>query len=100
MGFADISLFSRDLGRRQRLGTVLVAPAGYTTAPFPSLYWPLHKDPSYARYLYYNTDIWRLTLFWTLIFFTAFHLIAGLYAFLMLLLAASCTRSNKKVTGC
>ncbi|KAJ5218418.1 uncharacterized protein N7498_000517 [Penicillium cinerascens] len=53
-------------------------PINYQTPEFPSLYNPvpwLHKE---AYYLYYTKDIWRYTLFWTLIFYAATHLpVAG-----------------------
>jgi len=42
------------------------------------LYSPVQGDPGF--YLYYSNDIWRFTLFWTLIIFQAFHLAASGYA--------------------
>ena len=56
-------------------------PPFYKTPSFPSLYWligPLHVvNPAY---LYHIRDIWRFTLFWTLIIFEAAHLAAGTFA--------------------
>ncbi|KAF8470155.1 hypothetical protein BDZ91DRAFT_807412 [Kalaharituber pfeilii] len=42
-------------------------PLGYIPPAFPSLYWPINPHPTAPRYLYYPTDIWKFTLFWTLI---------------------------------
>ncbi|KFY19606.1 hypothetical protein V493_07894 [Pseudogymnoascus sp. VKM F-4281 (FW-2241)] len=50
------------------------APLDYVAPPFPSLYWPLHTQPGVASYLYYVNDIWRFTLYWTLIFYASFHI--------------------------
>ena len=58
-------------------------PPGYTTPPFPSLYWPVRADPHEPAYLYYADDIWRFTLFWSLILFGGFHLASGCYGFCM-----------------
>jgi hypothetical protein len=54
---------------------------GYRTPPFPSLYW-LIGPPDIVKpaYLYHHKDIWRFTLFWTLIFLEAAHLLVGTYA--------------------
>lgn len=53
-------------------------PINYEVPPFPSLYDPLPSHHQQAYYLYYTTDIWRFTLFWTLIFYAATHLtVAG-----------------------
>ncbi|KAI9853019.1 MAG: hypothetical protein M1838_002798 [Thelocarpon superellum] len=65
------------------------APIGYTTPPFPSLYYlSIQINPTFspdvAKYLYYSSDIWRFTLLWTLIVYGAFHLAAGAYAVAML----------------
>jgi hypothetical protein len=54
-------------------------PLGYTTPSFPSLYWPINVKPGQALYLYYNSDIWRFTLFWTFIIYGTF-ISASLYA--------------------
>lgn len=35
-------------------------------------------------HLYYTDDIWRFTLYWTLILFAGFHLASGVYAFFMM----------------
>ncbi|SLM39384.1 hypothetical protein LPUS_09911 [Lasallia pustulata] len=55
------------------------APIDYVTPRFPSLYWPFDADGA-ATYLYYSKDIWRFTLFWTIIIFEASHLAASAYA--------------------
>lgn len=53
-------------------------PINYQTPGFPSLYDPLPSHHKEAYYLYYTKDIWRFTLFWTLIFYGATHLtVAG-----------------------
>jgi hypothetical protein len=49
-------------------------PINYKVPEFPSLYDPLPSHHKEAYYLYYTTDIWRYTLFWTLIFYAATHL--------------------------
>lgn len=53
----------------------------YRTPPFPSLYWligPPHLV--HPAYLYHIKDIWRFTLFWTLILLEAAHLLVANYA--------------------
>ncbi|KAJ5591636.1 uncharacterized protein N7459_002005 [Penicillium hispanicum] len=53
-------------------------PINYQTPEFPSLYDPLPSHHKEAHYLYYTKDIWRFTLYWTLIFYAATHLtVAG-----------------------
>ena len=53
----------------------------YKTPPFPSLYWLIGPpDVVKPAYLYHIRDIWRFTLFWTLIIFEAAHLAVALYA--------------------
>ena len=56
--------------------TINPVPPGYTSPPFPSLYSPFQT----GIYLYHDTDVWRFTLFWTLIIFEVFHLAASGYA--------------------
>ena len=55
-------------------------PLGYVTPSFPSLYWPLNNEKFSLSYLYYTSDIWRFTVYWTLIFFAGFYGSAGLIA--------------------
>lgn len=56
-------------------------PENYKTPPFPSLYWLIGPDNLVQpRFLYHVHDIWRFTLFWTIIIFEAVHLLAGTYA--------------------
>ena len=56
-----------------------VAPDNYQTPTFPGLY--LFRAPSHEpKYLYHSHDIWRFTLFWTIIIFEGFHLAASGYA--------------------
>ena len=64
--------------RSSRSRTVNAPPADYTTPPFPSLYSPIGGQS--GNYLYRSNDVWRFTLFWTLIIFEAFHLAASGYA--------------------
>lgn len=55
-------------------------PIGYLVPKFPSLYWPIN-DPRYNfAFLYYITDIWKFTLYWTLIFNAAFYGSVGVCA--------------------
>lgn len=56
------------------------APLDYVTPRFPSLYWPFDAPAGAATYLYYSHDIWRFTLFWTILIFEASHLAASAYA--------------------
>ena len=62
--------------------TTGAVPAEYHTPPFPSLYWPIKSNVRFdhPKYLYYRQDVWRFTLFWTIIIFEAFHVVASLYA--------------------
>nr|CDP32487.1 Putative protein of unknown function [Podospora anserina S mat+] len=55
-------------------------PPGYTQPPFPSLFWP-PQDSKVA--LYELDDIWKFTLYWTLILYGLFHLGAVGVAVLM-----------------
>ncbi|KAI9884706.1 MAG: hypothetical protein M1823_003487 [Watsoniomyces obsoletus] len=57
--------------------------AQYTSPQFPSLYWPINAQAGEAVYLYYYGDIWRFTLFWTLIVYGAVYLSASAYALAM-----------------
>lgn len=60
-----------------------VQPLSYTTPPFPSLYWPFNTDPAVPQYLYSLTDIWRFTLYWTLITIPVAHFLVAIWAVLM-----------------
>lgn len=61
--------------------TTTWVPENYKTPSFPSLYWLIGPDNLVQpRYLYHVRDIWRFTLFWTIIIFEAVHLLAGTYA--------------------
>lgn len=57
-------------------------PIGYTTPAFPSIYWPL--GPLRSKYeqlfLYYSSDIWMFTVFWSMIFFFVVYGLAGVGA--------------------
>ena len=55
-------------------------PSGYKTPPFPSLYWFINGKADRPQYLYHMSDIWRFTLFWTIIIFELCHFTAGGYA--------------------
>lgn len=55
-------------------------PQDYVTPGFPSLYWPFPITGDQASYLYNASDIWRFTLYWTLIPYAAMHLAASAYA--------------------
>ncbi|OAX82317.1 hypothetical protein ACJ72_03328 [Emergomyces africanus] len=60
-----------------------VIPLDYKTPSFPSLYVDLGFYHDGARYLYYTGDVWRFTLFWTLLFYIGAHLSAALWAVVM-----------------
>jgi hypothetical protein len=49
-------------------------PLDYTSPPFPSLYIPVVGVTGLNNYLYYTSDIWRFTLYWTLILYGGAHL--------------------------
>ncbi|KAF1997148.1 integral membrane protein [Amniculicola lignicola CBS 123094] len=55
-------------------------PLGYRSPEWPSLYWPLPIGTSQPYYLYFASDIWRFTLYWTLLFFGAMHLVVAGWA--------------------
>lgn len=56
-----------------------IAPDDYTTPPFPGLY-SFQTALTEPVYLYHSRDIWRFTLFWTIIIFEGFYLAASGYA--------------------
>lgn len=56
------------------------APLDYTVPPFPSLYVPIIGVPEAQNYLYHLTDVWRFTLFWTLILYAGTHFIVAAFA--------------------
>lgn len=60
----------------------LNVPIGYTTPKFPSLFWPVGAGAhGYQRlFLYYSFDVWKFTVYWLMIFYGAFYLLAGLLA--------------------
>jgi len=58
-------------------------PLSYTTPEFPALYWPVHARTGEAQYLYFLTDIYRFTLYWTLITLVAAHVFVATWAVLM-----------------
>jgi Putative transmembrane protein 170 len=69
-------------------------PLDYDRPCFPSLYWPINPSPGESRYLYYQSDIWRFTLYWTLITYAGVHLSASLWAVLMQLRAVVATKTK------
>ncbi|SPQ22304.1 a53aa926-aee7-4a47-8d33-a69cb37cab20 [Thermothielavioides terrestris] len=56
------------------------APAESTVPPFPSLFWPPRES---AVVLHELDEMWKFTLFWTLILYGLFHLGAVGVAVLM-----------------
>jgi hypothetical protein len=58
-------------------------PLSYVTPDFPSLYWPIRASPGEPKYLYYAGDMWRFTLFWTLITVGVAHVLVAIWAVLM-----------------
>lgn len=69
-------------------------PSDYVRPSFPSLYWPINASPGDPRYLYYQSDIWRFTLYWTLITYAGVHLSASLWAVLMQLRSALASKTK------
>lgn len=57
-------------------------PIGYTTPPFPSIHWPLGalKQQYQELFLYYSSDIWKFTVYWSIIFFAAVYTLVGISA--------------------
>ncbi|KAF8419650.1 hypothetical protein EV426DRAFT_700795 [Tirmania nivea] len=64
-------------------------PLNYHRPSFPSLYWPINPLPSQTHYLYYPTDIWRFTLFWTLISYVVCFGIVGVWGWGMVATGSS-----------
>ena len=64
-------------------------PPNYRSPPFPSLYWPINPLPSQTHFLYYPSDIWRFTLFWTLISYVVCFGIVGVWGWVMVALGTS-----------
>lgn len=67
-----------------RGNTTQTAPPFYDTPPFPSLYWFIRGKPHDPQYLYHQGDIWRFTLFWTIIVYELIHIAASGYALVIL----------------
>ena len=63
-------------------------PLSYATPPFPSLYWPIRASVGTPKYLYSSSDIWRFTLYWTLITISLAHILVATWAVLMQFLSA------------
>ncbi|KAI5965261.1 uncharacterized protein KGF55_001481 [Candida pseudojiufengensis] len=59
-------------------------PIGYTTPEFPSIFWPIGPTrQSYLNsYLYYSWDIWRFTVYWSLILSGSLYFCVGSLAML------------------
>ncbi|KAL1967871.1 hypothetical protein VTN77DRAFT_2560 [Rasamsonia byssochlamydoides] len=49
-------------------------PLDYRAPSFPSLHVPVFGVAGESNYLYYTEDIWRFTLYWTLILYGGAHL--------------------------
>ena len=65
--------------------TTTIPDPNYKTPPFPSLYWLIGPDDVVKpAYLYHKRDIWRFTLFWTIIIYEAAHLLAASYAVILI----------------
>ncbi|KAK5102973.1 hypothetical protein LTS08_003776 [Lithohypha guttulata] len=58
-------------------------PLSYDTPAFPSLYWPFDTNPATPKYLYSLTDIWRFTLYWTLLTVPTAHILVAGWAVIM-----------------
>ncbi|KIW25233.1 uncharacterized protein PV07_08429 [Cladophialophora immunda] len=58
-------------------------PLSYETPEFPALYWPVHANPGEPQYLYFLSDIYLYTLYWTLITMVAAHGCVATWAVLM-----------------
>lgn len=58
-------------------------PINYVTPAFPSLYDPFPGRSNVAYYLYHTRDIWRFTLYWTLIFYICCYMTVAACALVM-----------------
>lgn len=60
----------------------LNVPIGYTSPPFPSLFWPIGPQgiSFQALFLYYSWDMWKFMVFWSLIMFGGLYFITGTIA--------------------
>ncbi|KAH9827681.1 integral membrane protein, partial [Teratosphaeria destructans] len=75
-------------------------PQGYVPLQFPALYWPFPVSGTQVRYLYDAHDIWRFTLYWTLISIVGVHMVAAAYAMAMQVHQLRRLRmKGRKVTG-
>jgi len=71
--------------------TILSPPAGYVSPSFPCLYNPRAEFTRVNSstlvpgtcYLYYSNDVWRFTLYWTLICYSITFLLTGTWAFIV-----------------
>jgi hypothetical protein len=79
--------------------TTAVVPHDYIPPRWPSLYWPIRAAPGVPHYLYYTTDIWRFTLYWTLLFYGAVHIFTSGWAVLMQLRSAFARPHSHKKAG-
>ncbi|KAI9665172.1 MAG: hypothetical protein M1831_002182 [Alyxoria varia] len=68
-------------------------PPDYIPPRFPSLYWPFPLAGTQSSFLFRPPDIWKFTLYWTLIFYGAIHLTACGFA---VVLVGGKTRQNYK----
>ncbi len=73
-GLFRVADLNRSLGRRDS------APGEYVAPGFPSLFWPPQKSTILLEEL---DEMWKFTLFWTLILYGLFHLGAVGVAVLM-----------------
>ncbi len=71
-------------------------PLSYETPQFPALYWPVHASVGEARYLYFLSDIYRYTLYWTLITIVLSHGCVAAWAVLMQFASATQRRKYLK----
>ncbi|KXL46541.1 MAG: hypothetical protein FE78DRAFT_70042 [Acidomyces sp. 'richmondensis'] len=58
-------------------------PQGYEPLPFPSLYWPFPVQGPQNRYIYDAYEMWKFSLYWTLICIGGVHVVAAAYAVAM-----------------
>lgn len=78
-----LARFQAQLAHQASIRISNPAPLDYVTPEFPSLYWPFEVKPGAANYLYFTYDIWRFTLFWTLIIYAGLHAATLTFALLV-----------------
>lgn len=65
-----------------RIMSQQIVPLDYATPEFPSLYSPATVIRGESKYLFFTSDVWRFTLYWTLLLYGGTHITAASYGVL------------------